>query len=116
MQDMTSDICSSVINTGESTSAQLVDIRDNNIYWATKEKDGHEGLDFNKEIDKMAKSNRLYSVVKAFSELNLDPETVDNMKMGYMFEDIIRRYSTNAEAGDHYTPREVIKLLVNILL
>ena len=81
-----------------------------------KDKDGHEGLDFNKEIDKMAKSNRLYSVVKVFSELNLDPETVDNMKMGYMFEDIIRRYSTNAEAGDHYTPREVIKLLVNILL
>ncbi len=81
-----------------------------------KNKDGHEGLEFNKQIEKMAKSNRLYTVVKAFSELNLDPKTVDNIKMGYMFEDIIRRYSTNAEAGDHYTPREVIKLLVNILL
>ena len=51
-----------------------------------------------------------------FSELDLNPETVDNQKMGYMFEEIIKRFSENAEAGDHYTPREVIKLMVNILL
>lgn len=51
MQDMTSDICSSVINTGESTSAQLVDIRDNNIYWATKEKDGHCWMTQNLDLD-----------------------------------------------------------------
>ncbi len=73
-------------------------------------------LDFGKEIDKMAKNNRLLGVVKAFSELNLDPETVSNVKMGYIFEDIIRRFSENADAGDHYTPREVIRLLVNILM
>lgn len=73
-------------------------------------------LEFKKEIDKMEKNNRLYGVVKKFSELNLDPQTVDGMKMGYMFEDIIRRFSENAEAGDHYTPREVIRLLVNIVL
>jgi len=73
-------------------------------------------LDFFKEIEKMDKNNRLLGVVKAFSELDLDPKTVDNMKMGYIFEDIIRRFSENAEAGDHYTPREVIRLLVNILL
>lgn len=75
-----------------------------------------EGLDFFPQIDKMDKNNRLYSVVKKFSELDLDPETVDGMKMGYMFEDIIRRFSENAEAGDHYTPREVIRLMANILL
>ena len=64
----------------------------------------------------MDKSNRLYSVVKKFSDLDLYPAHVDSMKMGYIFEDIIRRFSENAEAGDHYTPREVIRLMVNVLL
>ena len=73
-------------------------------------------LDFIKQIEKMDKNNRLYSVVKKFSELDLHPQSVDGMKMGYIFEDIIRRFSENAEAGDHYTPREVIRLLVNVLL
>ena len=48
-------------------------------------------LDFDKQIDKMDKNNRLLSVVKAFSELDLDPHTIDNVKMGYIFEDLIRR-------------------------
>lgn len=73
-------------------------------------------LEFSKQIEKMDKNNRLYSVVKKFSELDLNPKTIDGMKMGYMFEDLIRRFSENAEAGDHYTPREVIRLMVNILL
>ena len=73
-------------------------------------------LKFSTQIDKMDKSNRLYSVVKKFSDLDLYPEHVDSMKMGYIFEDIIRRFSENAEAGDHYTPREVIRLMVNVLL
>ena len=73
-------------------------------------------LDFKKQIEKMDKNNRLYGVVKKFSEIDFDPKSIDGMKMGYIFEDIIRRFSENAEAGDHYTPREVIRLLVNILL
>jgi type I restriction enzyme M protein len=73
-------------------------------------------LDFKKEIVKMDKNKRLYGVVKKFSELDLDPKTVEGHVMGYMFEDLIRRFSTNAEAGDHYTPREVICLMVNIIL
>lgn len=73
-------------------------------------------LKFSTQIDKMDKSNRLYSVVKKFSDLDLYPTHVDSMKMGYIFEDIIRRFSENAEAGDHYTPREVIRLMVNVLL
>jgi len=75
-----------------------------------------DNLSFEKEIDKMDKNNRLLGVVKEFSNLDLNPETVDNHKMGYIFEDIIRRFSENAEAGDHFTPREVIKLMVDILL
>lgn len=75
-----------------------------------------EELKFKEEIKTLDKHNRLLGVVKKFSELDLNPETVDNVKMGYMFEDIIRRYSENADAGDHYTPREVIRLLTSILL
>ena len=74
------------------------------------------GLDFNKQIDKMDKNNRLLPVVKAFSELDLDPRTIDNVKMGYIFEELIRKFSENADAGDHYTGRDIIKLMVNILL
>lgn len=75
-----------------------------------------EELKFKEEIKTLDKHNRLLGVIKKFSELDLNPETVDNIKMGYMFEDIIRRYSENANAGDHYTPREVIRLLTSILL
>ena len=75
-----------------------------------------KGLNFGEEIDKMDKNNRLLSVVKAFSELDLDPHTIDNVKMGYIFEELIRKFSENAEAGDHYTGRDIIKLMVNILL
>jgi type I restriction enzyme M protein len=75
-----------------------------------------KGLNFGEEIDKMDKNNRLLSVVKAFSELDLNPHTIDNVKMGYIFEELIRKFSENAEAGDHYTGRDIIKLMVNILL
>lgn len=75
-----------------------------------------KSLDFDKQIDKMDKNNRLLTVVKAFSGLDLNPKTIDNVKMGYIFEDLIRRFSENAEAGDHYTGRDIIKLMVNILL
>lgn len=74
------------------------------------------GLNFGEEIDKLDKNNRLFSVIKAFSELDLDPRTIDNVKMGYIFEELIRKFSENAEAGDHYTGRDIIKLMVNILL
>lgn len=73
-------------------------------------------LDFPKQIEKMHKENCLFSIVKAFSELDLDPSSVPNHKMGYIFEDIIRRFSENAEAGDHYTGRDIIALMVEILL
>lgn len=73
-------------------------------------------LDFEKQIDKMDKNNRLLSVVKAFSEIDLNPKTIDNVKMGYIFEELIRKFSENTEAGDHYTGRDVIKTMVSILL
>lgn len=73
-------------------------------------------LEFSKQIEKMDKNNRLFNVVKKFSEMDLYPESVSNIKMGYIFEEIIRRFSEKAgEAGDHYTPREVIRLLVKLM-
>ena len=48
--------------------------------------------------------------------MDLNPKTIDNMKMGYIFEELIRKFSENAEAGDHYTGRDIIKLMVSVLL
>ena len=111
-------------NTSEYTLAELVNDPDHlaanfRSYiegFSPNVQDIIASLDFDKQIDKMDNNNRLLSVVKAFSELDLDPKTIDNVKMGYIFEDLIRRFSENAEAGDHYTGRDIIKLMVNILL
>ncbi|MEM9914262.1 MAG: class I SAM-dependent DNA methyltransferase [Planctomycetota bacterium] len=72
---------------------------------------------FHEQIEKLDESNRLYLVVKKFSELDLHPDRVPNQEMGYIFEELIRKYNEDANetAGDHFTPREVIRLMVNIL-
>ena len=77
-----------------------------------------ERFEFEKEIEKMEESNRLYQVVARFAEIDLHPSKVDNITMGLVFEDLIRRFneSANETAGDHFTPREVIQLMVNLLL
>ncbi|RDI44057.1 type I restriction-modification system subunit M [Falsibacillus pallidus] len=75
-----------------------------------------ERFDFEDEIKKMDEHNLLYSVIQLFASMDLSVEKVSNIQMGYIFEELIRRFSENAEAGDHYTPREVIKLMVNLLL
>ncbi|WP_432651131.1 type I restriction-modification system subunit M [Huintestinicola sp.] len=111
-------------NTSEFTLAELVNDADHladnfKSYisgFSTNVQDIIKNLEFDKQIDKMDKHNRLLSVVKAFSELDLNPATIDNMKMGYIFEDLIRRFSENAEAGDHYTGRDIIKVMVSVLL
>ena len=67
----------------------------------------------------MASKGILYMVLKEFTteQANLHPDYVSNLEMGYIFEEIIRRFSEahNEDAGQHYTPREVIQLMVNIL-
>lgn len=75
-----------------------------------------EDLGFIKQIDKLDKANKLLLIIKAFANVDFSPKTVDNIRMGYLFEDILRRYSENVNAGDHYTPREVIRCLTNLLL
>ncbi len=77
-----------------------------------------ERFEFDKEIEKLEESNRLYQVVAQFAEIDLHPKRVDNITMGLVFEDLIRRFNeaANETAGDHFTPREVIRLMVNLLL
>lgn len=74
-----------------------------------------ENFDFEAEIKKLENNNLLFLVIKEFNQINLHTKEVTNQEMGYIFEELIRRFSENAEAGDHYTPREVIKLMSNIL-
>ena len=73
-------------------------------------------LEIDKHIDKMEKDGCLYTVVKAFSELDLAVETFDSIKMGYIFENLIGRFYQNVDAGQFYTGRDVIKLLVEVLM
>lgn len=73
-------------------------------------------LELGKHIDKMDKDGCLYTVVKAFSELDLSPATYDSIKMGYIFENLIGRFYQNVDAGQFYTGRDIIKTLVSILI
>ena len=73
-------------------------------------------LEIFKHIDKMEKDGCLYTVVKAFSELDLSLQTFDSIRMGYIFENLIGRFYQNVDAGQFYTGRDIIKLLVEILM
>ncbi len=76
-----------------------------------------EQFDFDNQITKLDDNNLLFMVLKRFQEVDLHPETVSSMEMGYMFEELIRKFSeiSNETAGEHFTPREVIRLMVNVL-
>ena len=73
-------------------------------------------LEITKHIDKMEKDGCLYTVVKAFSELDLSIQKFDSIRMGYIFENLIGRFFQNVDAGQYYTGRDIIKLLVEILM
>ncbi|MGI6428843.1 MAG: type I restriction-modification system subunit M [Syntrophomonadaceae bacterium] len=78
-----------------------------------------ERFRFDNHISYLAEKNLLYIVLKEFTDpkADLHPDKISNIEMGYIFEEIIRRFSEahNEDAGQHYTPREVIELMVNIL-
>ena len=76
-----------------------------------------EHFGFEEHIAKLDKADRLYLVVSKFCDIDLHPHNVSNIEMGYIFEELIRRFNeaSNEEAGDHFTPREVIRLMVNLL-
>ena len=76
-----------------------------------------EKFDFDPQIGRLDKANLLYLVVGKFAEVDLHPDVVSNIEMGYLYEELIRKFSelSNETAGEHFTPREVIRLMVNLL-
>ena len=80
-------------------------------------RDIFERFKFGDQIEKLDASNRLFTIVKAMSEVDLHPDRIDNLQMGYLFEHLVMRFNeqANEEAGDHFTPREVIRLMANLI-
>ena len=76
-----------------------------------------ESFDFHVQIDRLAKSKLLYLVTEKFANIDLHPDVVSNAQMGAVFEELIRKFAeaSNATAGEHFTPREVIRLMVNLI-
>ncbi|WP_181801287.1 type I restriction-modification system subunit M [Streptomyces shenzhenensis] len=91
------------------------------IYVGAFSDNAREVLDkyeFNQQVRKLDGANLLYQVIGKFTDLDLHPDVVPNHNMGYIFEELIRRFAeqSNETAGEHFTPREVIKLMVNLLV
>jgi type I restriction enzyme M protein len=76
-----------------------------------------EKFEFDVQITRLERADLLYLVVSRFAEIDLHPDKVSNIEMGYLYEELIRRFSelSNETAGEHFTPREVIRLMVNLL-
>ncbi len=87
--------------------------------FSPRARDIFEKFEFDNEIQKLDESNRLYLIIKEFcsSQLDLSPKRLSNLQMGYLFEELVRKFNeqANEEAGDHFTPREVIRLMVNLI-
>ena len=98
-------------------------IEENMIYYldcfSDNIKDIFENFDIKKEIARLSKANLLYLLVKKFSETSVDlsPKSVSNHEMGTIFEELIRKFSeqSNEEAGEHFTPRDVVKLMTELM-
>ena len=80
-------------------------------------RDIFESFEFHTQIDKLAKAGLLYQVTEKFANIDLHPSVVSNAAMGGVFEELIRKFAelSNETAGEHFTPREVIRLMVNLL-
>lgn len=80
-------------------------------------RDIFERFDFYTQVERLAKANLLYLVTEKFANIDLHPDAVDNAQMGLVFEELIRKFAeiSNETAGEHFTPREVIRLMVNLI-
>lgn len=113
-------------NTSPLTFAKLLDdpsaIADSlSLYiggFSPAARDVIDKFDFAIQIERLNRANLLYQVVGKFADLDLHPDVVSNIEMGYLYEELIRRFSelSNETAGEHFTPREVLRLMVNLLL
>lgn len=85
--------------------------------FSAEAKDIFERFDFYTQVERLSKAGLLYLVTEKFANIDLHPDTVDNAQMGLVFEELIRKFAeiSNETAGEHFTPREVIRLMVNLL-
>ena len=87
--------------------------------FSPRARDIFDKFEFETEIAKLDEANRLFLVIKEFcsADINLSPKAITNLQMGYLFEELVRKFNeqANEEAGDHFTPREVIRLMVQLL-
>src|SRR5690606_7765960 len=87
--------------------------------FSPRARDIFDKFEFETEIAKLDEANRLYLIIKEFcsADINLSPKTISNLQMGYLFEELVRKFNeqANEEAGDHFTPREVIRLMTNLV-
>ena len=114
-----------VYNTSEYTFESLCDdpdqIASNLQYYINsfdeETKEIFEKFDFGHQIQRLDEADLLYQVVHEFAEIDLHPEEVPNEEMGYIYEELIRKFNelSNETAGEHFTPREVIELMVNLI-
>ncbi len=81
-------------------------------------RDIFESFKFHLEVDNLEKANLLYLITEKFSQIDLHPDKVSNAEMGLVFEELIRKFAelSNETAGEHFTPREVIRLMVNLIV
>ena len=114
-----------VYNTSEYTFESLCDdpdqIASNLQYYINsfdeETKEIFEKFDFGHQIQRLDEADLLYQVVHEFAEIDLHPDEVPNEEMGYIYEELIRKFNelSNETAGEHFTPREVIELMVNLI-
>lgn len=87
--------------------------------FSPRARDIFDKFEFETEIAKLDEANRLYLIIKEFcsTQIDLSPKVISNLQMGYLFEELVRKFNeqANEEAGDHFTPREVIRLMVELV-
>lgn len=115
----------SFYNTSPLDLARLLGDQDHirqNLYayikaFSAEARDIFERFDFHAQVERLAKANLLYLVTEKFANIDLHPELVDNATMGSVFEELIRKFAeiSNETAGEHFTPREVIRLMVGLI-
>jgi len=115
----------SFYNTSPLDLVKLLGDQDNirqNLYtyvqaFSPAARDIFERFDFYTQVERLAKANLLYLVTEKFANIDLHPDVVDNNQMGLVFEELIRKFAeiSNETAGEHFTPREVIRLMVNLI-
>ncbi|MBX5197519.1 SAM-dependent DNA methyltransferase [Rhizobium sp. NZLR10] len=87
--------------------------------FSPKARDIFDKFGFEQEVEKLDNANRLFLIIQEFAkpEVDLHPKKISNLQMGYIFEELVRKFNeqANEEAGDHFTPREVIRLMAHLM-